>query len=1221
MAAEVKARITVDAANALKRIEEINKASGYTSASMSKMAKEVAAANSALATLGGGMGGTASGTAFKNITDQLEKQALAYSLVDSKSKAASQSAALYRNAIISLTKSGSLTKEQTDELVRSYNSYKTAAESAKKVTDDYAVSVHNAAPAVDKFAVATKDLDDSSNSYLKRLVTLTKNILVFQLIMGPIRSAVSGVKNTLRESLDVAAEAEQTYSKLATVFDGFEKSASRAATSLASALGVAKSTSSGALSTVGDLLQAQGMGTAESLTTASRWTSQFYDIINFKDINMTLEEFAQNFMSGAAGNLRNFRTFGSIVKESAVQAELARKGLDKLTGSQLELAKMTARAEMALEQQANAIGATEREWDTVLSVNRRLNEAWKEYKENLGETLNGILRPFKKTLTDILSDINRAKRAAKDVESGSLSSSVYDIRANAQDRATFRKDLMSEFNSYESDFNRYSKGVIGSDETLGFDALMYVMKMYGATLEDVTNILGNKFPEAARQYLASLEDERQAAIREQEAIERRTAALDTLSDTYDSFTEALLGIPGVSFIASDFSNAHTRFSGSDAGQAFIEGQIAATIMSNVEDALASVSTAELAETFGGVIAGALGDLDEAELRSSQIDAVRSLFEATWNQFAEGGFSDEEKKTLEEISATYKRLNDELEAYNNELKRQQEFLSSLNSMRGVTSGYDVQLAQLRMTDDQKLTDNLRRQYAEAYALAATPEEQQQINDAYEEAEQTLLAFLNAQRIYNEELAAEAAEKERLAQYEEAVKTISESTADYAAQMAQVGMTDNEKALDDLRLAYEKMRSELTLTEEEAEALDADYEKQRQALINLQARQKEYNDFLASEAARLAAAEAAVTAMRNGQSAQGIMANYAMTTINPLQATGKYASADTWRAGQRAGLRETEAQLLGLGVAASDVNAWIAEMIPLINEGYEAKKAEIDATEEETEALKKAQQWLAVESRVTGSMGTLGGVIQSFQGDGDIWSKIVNALLSILENTESWGEIAEVLDQIFAMFEPVTEALIDLIVSLPWEDIIFMLKVIASAITIISGVVQGVQTVIEWLWDNIKTALRNVATDVYNLFHPFNTRRRDQYRSFEELVGQLNKIADDTNTYLDRIWSANEKIERNTAKGDDYAKQLALLRSLYEGGVLTDVQYSGEVAKVTGSSLGSVERYSGTTYATGNGGITYFSGDIVINGYNGDPEELAKEIERVLNRRAMAGANTY
>ena len=1221
MAAEVKARITVDAANALRRIEEINKASGYTSASMSKMAKEVSAANAALTTLGGGMGGTASGTAFKNITDQLEKQALAYKLVDSNSKAASQSAALYRNAIISLTKSGSLTKDQTDALVRTYNSYKTAAESAKKVTDDYAVSVHNAAPAVDKFAVATKNLDDASNSYLKRLVTLTKNILVFQLIMGPIRSAISGVKNTLRESLDVAAEAEQTYSKLATVFDGFEKSASRAATSLASALGVAKSTSSGALSTVGDLLQAQGMGTAESLTTASRWTSQFYDIINFKDINMSLEEFAQNFMSGAAGNLRNFRTFGSIVKESAVQAELARKGLDKLTGSQLELAKMTTRAEMALRQQSNAMGATQREWDTTLSVTRRLNEAWKEYKENLGDTLNAFVKPIKREITELLDRVNKVKRAAKELEGGAAVSSVYDIRNNENDRAAFRKDLLTEFNSYEGDLNRYANGTITSSDTLAFEALDYVMRMYAASLEDVTNILGNKLPEAAAEYLKSLEDTRNAEIELQKAIEGRKTQIATASDRYNAFAESLLGISGVSFTASSFSDATGRYSQTENGTAQLLGIITSTIFSDVDAALASINSSDLAETWGGVIAGALDELDKGDLLQGRIDSVRQLFENTWNEFLPDGFTEQEKAKLEEIKATYKGYVDELDAYNEELKRLGSFASALAGLGSVTASYDTQLAQLGMTNDQKLTDNLRRQYAEAYALAATPEEQQQINDAYEEAEQTLLAFLNAQRIYNEELEKEAAEKERLAQYEEAVKTISESTADYAAQMAQVGMTDNEKALDNLRIAYEKMRSELTLTEEEAEALDAEYDAQRQALINLQARQKEYNDFLASEAARLAAADAAVTAMRNGQSAQGIMANYAMTTINPLQATGRYASADTWRAGQRAGLRETEAQLLGLGVAASDVNAWIAEMIPLINEAYEAKKAEIDATEEETEALRKAQQWLAVESRVTGSMGTLGGVIQSFQGDGDIWSKIVNALLTILENTESWGEIAEVLDQIFAMFEPVTEALIDLIVSLPWEDIIFMLKVIASAIVIISGIVQGIQTVIKWLWDNIKTALRNVATDVYNLFHPFSQRERDQYRSFKELVGELNKIADNTNTYLDRIWSTNEKIERNTSKGDDYAKQLALLRSLYEGGVLTDVQYSGEVAKVTGSSLGTVERYSGTTYATGNGGITYFSGDIVINGYNGDPEELAKEIERVLNRRAMAGANTY
>ena len=41
MGAEVKARIAVDSDDALKRIDEINKASNYASVSMSKLAKSI----------------------------------------------------------------------------------------------------------------------------------------------------------------------------------------------------------------------------------------------------------------------------------------------------------------------------------------------------------------------------------------------------------------------------------------------------------------------------------------------------------------------------------------------------------------------------------------------------------------------------------------------------------------------------------------------------------------------------------------------------------------------------------------------------------------------------------------------------------------------------------------------------------------------------------------------------------------------------------------------------------------------------------------------------------------------------------------------------------------------------------------------------------------------------------------------------------------------------
>ena len=236
--------------------------------------------------------------------------------------------------------------------------------------------------------------------YFKKNLELVKNVMGFRIVMTVINN-LAQLSQFFKESTQAAAEAEQKFSKLNTVF-GKTSNAMSKAISLASKLGVATSTAASSLSTVGDLLQAQGMYTTESLETAYEWISQFQDIIAFKDINMSLEEFAQNFMSGAAGNLRNFRTFGSIVRESAVNAELAKKGLDNLTGSELELAKMTTRAEMALEQQKNAIGATQREWDTMLSVQRRYEEAMTRFQESVGNALNPVIKMWMELKTTML---------------------------------------------------------------------------------------------------------------------------------------------------------------------------------------------------------------------------------------------------------------------------------------------------------------------------------------------------------------------------------------------------------------------------------------------------------------------------------------------------------------------------------------------------------------------------------------------------------------------------------------------------------------------------------------------------------------------------------------------------------------------------------------------------------------------------------------------------
>ena len=242
----------------------------------------------------------------------------------------------------------------------------------------------------------------------QNFASLIGYVLKYRIALALVRDTWRKVKETIKESMKVAAEAEQIYNKLNTVFNNYNASL-REAIELSGKLGTATSTTASALSTIGDMLQGQGMSTNLSLSYSSEWSKWLADIIAFKDLNMTLDEFSSSFMSGAAGNTRNFRQFGSIVKDVAVEARLAADGLDELEGEELELAKMVTRATLALEQQANSEGAVAREWNTVLSVNRRLSESWKEWKEDLGEAINKGLSPFKQALAEILEKANRVK--------------------------------------------------------------------------------------------------------------------------------------------------------------------------------------------------------------------------------------------------------------------------------------------------------------------------------------------------------------------------------------------------------------------------------------------------------------------------------------------------------------------------------------------------------------------------------------------------------------------------------------------------------------------------------------------------------------------------------------------------------------------------------------------------------------------------------------------
>lgn len=553
-----------------------------------------------------------------------------------------------------------------------------------------------------------KEIGKASDNTALKLLSVAKNILKFQILMAPITAVVRGFKNTISDSIKLAGEAEQAFNKLATVFDGFGDSAKRMASSLASSIGVANSTAASALSTVGDLLQAQGMGTGESLATASEWVRQFQDIIAFKDINMSLEEFAQNFMSGAAGNLRNFRTFGSIVKESAVNAELAKKGLDKLTGSELELAKMTTRAEMALRQQANAMGATEREWETALSVNRRLSEAWKAYKENLGDTINSVLKPMKQWWADILDQINKANKAQEEYNKNNKTPGVYDIHNNSKDMAAFTRAMngIIQWNGGQTPLRSVTDvNALDSTQSMLFSQLKETFIEFEATVNDVRTLMGDDLSKAIYDYLEELDRLRTAEAKQRAEIEARQTNITTMVGNADSFMESLAAIAGVGTLNTQdlswmtYKDYFARGANSEQDAARI---ISEYLNTGIEEALGNIKGAKL-ESFANVIDVALGETNEGDLLKTKAESFRQFYEVLHNYFGkDGDFSQEELDTLEGIKQAYQDANDAAEAYQKRIEAEAGIKGHIGNAQDVL--LEASLRQ-RFTDEGKPSDQM------------------------------------------------------------------------------------------------------------------------------------------------------------------------------------------------------------------------------------------------------------------------------------------------------------------------------------------------------------------------------------------------------------------------------------------------------------------------------------------------------------------------------------
>lgn len=1108
-----------------------------------------------------------------------------------------------------------------------------------------------------KLAELTAEQEKASKGGLGQYVgTVVKGMLVHQ----AIAKAISTVKQTLKEASQASAEAEQKMNKLNTVFEGFNETAKATAKELSSTIGVAVSTASSALTTVGDLLQAQGMGVADSLAMAGDWVKKFQDIINFKDINESLDEFSKNMMAGFLGNTRNLRSVGVVVKDSAVQAELASRNMDKLTGSEKELAKMNIRAEMTFKQLDNAMGATEREWDTNLAVNRRLNEAWLQYKENLGDTVNSILKPMKSAWTEVLTQINKANQAQKEFNAGAKEINVYDIKNNEKDAKAFTSEISSIASAYSMGM-RNAGHTLHGEKMASADAVTETviknlnkqMIIFNASLEDVRKELGDRLTPEIYETLDAMEAERQAEIQRGKDIQSRIGTLTTASEKFDTFQEKLLGITGVNFTAKD-AGGLMHMTGSDNAMNFALGAMADFTAQNIDLAIKSIAEADLS-VWGDVVSGELEGLDIPKLFEKKMESVADLFSATWNEYLQDGvITDEEKAKLEEIKKLYSELGKELDDYNAKLEKEKNLQSALNSAQEKTTDYQRQLAQIGMSEEQKALSDLAYEYLDQVkTLKLTKSEADKLREQYDAQAKAYIALQKASKEYNDQLEREQKRKDQLSEYstqgagyrtqlaqlgmsdrqiteanlasagksalasgdiklasvifstlasfealqnalekgeidkkvEEVANQFNASAYDY--ERATLGMNDNQKALYDLYQSYLDAKAELEAIGGDTDQLTKNYEAQRQALEDLQAITKTYNDQLEREA------------LLKGYSDR---------------------SADYRTQLAHLGMSSAEITLDNLNNQA--VSAFLAgdkELYDAIWEEIEAFNALQDATKEleeqekkRVEAEKKAEAvasgWSDLQSKATSSMGTVGSAINTFSdGKGDVWSDILNVLLDIMQQSEYWDDLVEIINQVIEPILPIVEAISYTLVQLDpvFRAISAVLGSISVVIVSVLGAINYVIDFFEWGWDWLKTAFHNLGEVIA---HPLNKSARD----IEELPNLADYTAETTENmkkYYNEIADAVYGIKKNTDK--DNKNLLEAYEKMFANQMITASEFDALVAGINGISYDRVRSYEGSAWHNGNGGTTIvYSGDMkfTIEGTNLSADEIAEAVTR-------------
>lgn len=230
-----------------------------------------------------------------------------------------------------------------------------------------------------------------------------------------------------KDSVKVAIDAQETFSKYTVVFSELGDSAESMAQQFADAFDLSSASAKDMISYTGNILTGFGATQKQALDMAVAINTLAGDLTSFTNYAGGAKGAADALTKALLGEREMAKSLGIVIRDEDVQARLAAKGQKDLTGSALNLAKANVTLEIITEQAKNSIGDYARTHDSAANSIKRSAEQTKELSVQLGTALTpavaegaNIWGKFAGEVAKVLKQFNDLRAARESEKDGNL---------------------------------------------------------------------------------------------------------------------------------------------------------------------------------------------------------------------------------------------------------------------------------------------------------------------------------------------------------------------------------------------------------------------------------------------------------------------------------------------------------------------------------------------------------------------------------------------------------------------------------------------------------------------------------------------------------------------------------------------------------------------------------------------------------------------------------